>query len=239
MRKSTFMFSSWLVLSVILLQSQAVFSADTNASLRADIANGQTIYNEGKGNATACISCHGEKGQGVELMEAPRLANIGQIYILKQIADYSNDKRKDGGADALMPDIAKGLNPQDSLDVAAYLDSIEYEMEPSDLKALAADGVKVGDPKNGKIIMSKGIKPKVPACRNCHGFSGRAPNIGAIHQQKYTYLVNQLNRYRDGSRNNDQKVGKSGIMRGIAKNLTNENIMDIAAYLSTVDPMAP
>ena len=82
--------------------------------------------------------------------------------------------------------------------------------------------------------MTKGIKPLVPACQDCHGLSGRAPNIPAIHQQKYVYLVNQLTRYRDGSRGNDQSVYKVGIMRGISKKLSDENIADVAAYLSTV-----
>ena len=239
MRKSTFMFSSWLMLSAVTLQSQAVFAGDAVANIRADVAHGQTIYNEGKGDATACGGCHGEKALGMDAMGAPRLANIGQIYVIKQLIDYAAGKRTDAGAGAAMNGIAKALNEQDRRDVAAYLDSLEYETEPSDLKALAADGGKVGNPKKGKIIMTKGIKPLVPACQDCHGFSGRAPNIPAIHQQKFVYLVNQLNSYRDGSRANDQTVYKVGIMRGIAKKLTDENIADIAAYLSTVTGLTP
>jgi cytochrome c553 len=239
MRKSTFMFSSWLMLSAVTLQSQAIFAADAPANLRADVANGQKIYNEGKGDATACGGCHGEKALGMDAMGSPRLANIGQIYVIKQLIDYSSGNRTDSGAGAAMNDIAKALNEQDRLDVAAYLDSVDYETESSDLKALTADKGKVGDPKKGKIIMAKGIKPLVPACQDCHGFSGRAPNIPAIHQQKYVYLVNQLNNFRDGSRANDQAVYKVGIMRGIAKKFSDENIADIAAYLSTVTDLTP
>jgi cytochrome c553 len=239
MCKSTFMFMSWLMLFAVMLQSQAIFAADVPANIRADVANGQTIYNEGKGDATACGGCHGEKALGMDVMAAPRLANIGQIYVLKQLMDYAAGKRTDAGAGAAMNDIAKALNEQDRRDVAAYLDSLEYEMESSDLKSLAADGGKVGDPKKGKIIMTKGIKPLVPACQDCHGLSGRAPNIAAIHQQKYVYLVNQLNSFRNGSRANDQTVYKVGIMRGIAKKLTDENIADIAAYLSTITSLKP
>ena len=239
MRNSTFMFLSWLMLSAVMLQSQTVFAADAVANIRVDVANGQTIYNEGKGDATACAGCHGEKALGMDAMGAPRLANIGQVYVLKQLVDYAEGKRIDEGAGAAMNGIAKALNEQDSRDVAAYLDSLEYATDPSDLKSLAADGGKIGDPKKGKIIMTKGIKPLVPACQDCHGFSGRAQNIPAIHQQKYVYLANQLNRFRDGSRANDQKIYKDGIMRGIAKKLTDENIADIAAYLSTVTSLTP
>ena len=239
MRKSTFMFSSWLLLSAFTLQPQAVFAADAAVNIRADVANGQTIYNEGKGDATACNGCHGEKALGMDAMEAPRLANIGQIYLIKQLDDYASGTRTDPGNGAVMNDVAKALNEQDRLDVAAYLDTLEYATEPSDLKALAADGTKVGDPNKGVLIVTKGIKPLVPACQDCHGLSGRAQNVPAIHHQKYVYLVNQLKRYRDGSRANDKKIYKDGIMRGIAKKLDDENIADIAAYLSTVTELTP
>ena len=239
MRKSTLMFSTWLMLSVVALQSHAVFAADLAANIRADVANGQTIYNEGKGDATACGGCHGEKALGMDAMEAPRLANIGQLYVIKQLADYAADMRNDAGGGAAMNGIAKALSEQDRRDVAAYLDSLQYETDPSDLKALAADGTKVGDSNKGILIVTKGIKPRVPACQDCHGFSGRASNIPAIHQQKYVYLVNQLNNFRDDSRANDPMVDKVGIMRRIAKKLSDENIADLAAFLSTVPSLTP
>ncbi len=239
MRKPTMTFLSWLMFSAVALQSQTVVAAETAANIRADVANGQAIYNEGKGDATACAGCHGEKALGMDAMGTPRLANIGQKYILKQFMDYAAGNRNDAGMGATMNGIVRALTEQDRLDVAAYLDTLEYQTESSDLKALAADGGKIGNPKEGKIIMTKGIKPLVPACQDCHGLSGRAANIPAIHQQKYVYLVNQLTRYRDGSRNNDQKIYKDGIMRGIAKKLNDENIADIAAYLSTVASLTP
>lgn len=227
------------MLSTAALQPRAVFAEDTPANLRANVENGQVIYNQGKGEATACSACHGEKALGMDAMETPRLANIGQMYIVKQLNEYAESQRISPGGGAVMNDIAKALVEQDRRDVAAYLDSLEFAMDPSDLKALAAEGGKVGNPAKGKIIMTKGIKPQVPACQDCHGFSGRAPNIPAIHQQKYVYLVNQLKTYRDGSRANDRAVYKIGIMRGIAKKLSDENIADLAAYLSTVTDFAP
>jgi cytochrome c553 len=239
MRKPILTIYSWLVLSAISLQCPTAFAADAVANIRADITNGQTIYNEGKGDATACAACHGEKALGTDAMGAPRLANLGQVYVLKQFADYAAGNRNDAGMGAPMNGFVRALSEQDRRDVAAYLDSFEYRTEPSDLKALAADGAKIGSPKKGKLIMTKGIKPLLPACQDCHGLSGRASNIPAIHQQKYVYLVNQLTRYRDGSRNNDEKIGKDGIMRGIAKKLSSENIEDIAAYLSTLTSLTP
>ena len=239
MFKSRFMFSSLFMMSTIALQLQVALAGDADANVRADVSNGQAIYNEGKGEATACKGCHGEKALGNDAMGAPRLANIGQIYVLKQLNEFATGKRSGSGAGGTMNEISKALDEQDRRDVAAYMDSFEYEMEPSDLKSLAADGGKVGDPKKGKIIVTKGIKRLVPACEDCHGLSGRAPLIPAVYQQKFVYLVNQLNSFRDGSRANDQTVYKVGVMRGIAKRLTDENIADVAAFLSTAPGITP
>lgn len=238
MRKPNFIVTS-LLLSAVMLQPPAAVAAEAAANIRADVTNGETIYNQGKGDATACAGCHGEKALGMDAMEAPRLANIGQIYLIKQLDDYAAGKRNDPGNGAVMNDVAKALSEQDRLDVASYLDTLVYATEPSDLKALEAEGNRIGNAKKGKTIMTKGIKPLVPACQDCHGFSGRAQNVPAIHHQKYVYLVNQLKRYRDGIRTNDKKIYKDGIMRGIAKKLSDENIADIAAYLTTVTDLTP
>ena len=229
---------SMLLIGLIVLTALP-WTAWAGESMGINIANGQTIFNEGKGEAMACQGCHGATGLGVDGMGAPRLANIGQAYIVKQLTDFSNDLRIPAGMGAVMNGIAKALTVQDRRDVAAYLDSLEYVLESSDLKTLATDGAKVGQADLGKLIVTQGIRGKVPACQDCHGFNGRAPHIPAINQQKYVYLVNQMNAWRDDSRANDPMVGKIGIMRGIAKKLTDEDIANVSAYLSTAPRAAP
>jgi len=138
-----------------------------------------------------------------------------------------------------MNGFAKALNEQDRRDIAVFLNTLEYVSDPSDLKALATDGVQIGKPELGKIIVTEGIKGKVPACQDCHGFNGRDPRFPAINQQKYVYLVNQLHNWRDASRANDPEVEKIGIMRRIAKLLSDDDILNIAAFLSTASRVAP
>ena len=232
-----FMLSSLLMLSVSILQSGMASAAEATAGI--NISNGQTIFNEGKGEAAACQGCHGEKALGNDAMGAPRLANIGQGYIIKQLTEFAADKRTPSGAGAAMNGFAKALNEQDRRDLAGYLNTLDYEIDPSDLKALATDGNKVGQPELGKAIVTQGIKGKLPPCQDCHGFNGRDPRFPAINQQKFVYLVNQLNSWRDDSRANDPTVDKVGIMRGIAKKLTDDDIANIAAFLSTAPRVSP
>lgn len=247
MRKSILILSSWFMLALTVLPLGTASAAegtkaDTKVGMNVTVGNpdnGQAIFNDGKGEAAACQACHGEKALGNDGMGAPRLANVGQAYIIKQLTDFAADRRTPAGAGAAMNGFAKALNEQDRRDIAVYLNILEYVVDPSDLKGLAADGVQVGKPELGKIIVSEGIKGKVPACQDCHGFNGRDPRFPAINQQKYVYLVNQLHNWRDATRANDPEVEKVGIMRRIAKLLSDDDILNIAAFLSTAPRVAP
>ncbi len=236
--KSNFLLSSCLLLAVAF-QSPAVLAADAPANIKADALTGKTIFMEGKGDASACIGCHGFTALGSDMMGAPRLANIGQVYIAKQLGDFAAASRMPEGMGMVMLGVGAALSEQDRRDVAAYLDTLPNEEEPSDLKSLAAEGTKVGNPKAGKQIVTKGIKGSVPACQDCHGFNGRSAHIPMINQQKYVYLVNQLTAFKSGARANDPEVSGTGIMRGIAHKLSEDNIVDIAAYLATAKRVAP
>lgn len=224
MRKSISMLSSWLFGAAAVVVASASFAAGGNA------ANGKTIFTNGKGAAAPCMSCHGDNAQGNDMMGAPRLANQGEAYIVKQLSDFAADKRVPSGMGAVMPMFAKELTEQDRHDIAAYLSSIKAKPELSDLKALKDSGVEIGNAAKGMVFVSYGVADKAPACMSCHQYNGRGafPMFPKIGQQKYVYLVNQLHNWRDGSRAND--VG--AMMRQVAKKLTDADINDIATYLS-------
>lgn len=68
------------------------------------------------------------------------------------------------------------------------------------------------------------------ACIACHGADGKAiqpayPNLAGQHA---SYLAKQLKEYRDGDRVN-------ALMSGQAANLSDQNILDLAAYFSQMD----
>jgi len=223
-------------------------------AVTASVANGKKIYDNGKvltpaGALTpgaepvgvevaqaqagievpACVTCHGENAMGNDDMGAPKLANVGYAYIVKQLTNFKEGKRIDKTM-SVMNDIAKGLTEQEIRDLAAFENSQPRVGELSDLKALAAGGTKVGQTFKGKALVVYGSPGKVPACQSCHGDNGRGadPIYPKIAQQRYVYLVNQLKSWRDGSRANDP----IGQMRAVAKNMTDDDINDAAAYLS-------
>jgi cytochrome c553 len=196
-----------------------------------NLTNGKNIFENGKPDAgvPACGVCHGDKAMGNDGMGAPRLANIGYVYIVKQLTNYAEDKRTDTVMNQ-MNGIAKALTEQDRRDLAAYENSFPRNSELSDLGALKADGKKIGEAYKGQIIVRYGVEGKISACISCHGFNGRGadPVYPKIGQQKYNYLVNQLTHWRNGARTNDPM----GQMRAVAKNLSDDDIINVATFLS-------
>jgi len=201
------------------------------AAVTANVTNGKNIFENGKTDTgvPACATCHGDKAMGIDAMGTPRLANVGYVYIVKQLTNFAEDKRKDLTLDQ-MNGIAKGLSVQDRRDLAAYENSFPRDPELSDLKDLKANGTVVGEPYKGQILVRYGVEGKSSACQSCHGFNGRGsdPVYPKIGQQKYVYLINQLTHWRDGSRANDPMEQ----MQAIARTLSDEDIHNAAAFLS-------
>ena len=215
---------------------------------KGNISNGKAIFENGKGAVPACSSCHGADGNGDDNMGTPRIAGQFAIFLEKQLEDYATDKRKDTTM-FVMNDNAKGLSSQDRKDVATYLESIspwaskgKMAFGGSDLKELAANGTAVGSTSKGKSIVewgegSPGDARTLTACRSCHGYNGRGapPIYPRIGGQRYVYLVNQLKKWRDGTRANDPM----GQMQAVAKKMTDEDINNAAAYLTNASDFSP
>jgi cytochrome c553 len=236
MRKLSNLAMACLGAAAMLAFSGASFAEAGEVTV--NLTNGKNIFENGKpdANVPACAVCHGDKAMGQDAMKAPRLANIGYVYIVKQLTNFAEDKRTDNIMQQ-MNGIAKALSEQDRRDLAAYENSFPRNAELSDLNQLKTDGTKIGEAYKGSILVRYGRngpgvaeKDRVSACTSCHGFNGRGadPVYPKIGQQKYTYLVAQLTSWRDASRANDPM----GQMRKVAHNLSDDDINDVATYLS-------
>ena len=88
----------------------------------------------------------------------------------------------------------------------------------------------------GAIIAAQGVPPRVPACAQCHAFSGGSDGSGAfprIAGQSFYYLDQQMRDFASGVRVN-------AVMTPIAKGLSIEDVADVAAYYAGVaSPFLP
>ena len=243
--------------TVTVLSISSVYASESvSYSDLGNIENGKKIFLEGKqivehpkapapgesvdqqvGEAQAgievpaCITCHGQEGLGEDSMGTPRLAGQGFAFIVKQLEDFATDKRMDTTM-FVMNNNAKGLTPEERRDVAAYVASLEHPKTGSDLNAVKDLGNPVGTRYLGQSLAQYGAPDRgIPACHSCHGYNGRGafPVYPMIGGQKYVYLVNQLKKWRDGSRANDPM----GQMRKVASSLSDEDIYNVATFLTS------
>ncbi len=94
--------------------------------------------------------------------------------------------------------------------------------------------VPVGSLERGKTLVSSGAG-KTIACASCHGVRLKGSAIGpALAGNFGTYTVRQLHGFKGGTR----KGAQSALMQSVVAQLSDHDIVDIAAYLSSLDPAA-
>ena len=226
-----------VALAVVTMMSSATVLASGSVSYSdlGNLDNGKKIFMNGKGDTVpACTGCHGNEGLGDDNMGTPRLAGQGFNFLVKQLEDFATDKREDKTM-FIMNANAKGLSAQERRDVAAYAASLKQPITGSDMAQVQSAGtVPVGVRYLGKGLAQYGAPERgIPACHSCHGFNGRGafPVYPMLGGQKYVYMVNQLKKWRDGSRANDPMAQ----MRKVASKMTDEDIYNVATFLTSAE----
>jgi cytochrome c553 len=92
---------------------------------RGSIGRGRSLANiSANGTTTACITCHGNRLQGVGLV--PGLAGRSPTYLLRQLFAFQTGARSAATAQPMLPVVAK-LKIRNMIDVAAYAASLQPE----------------------------------------------------------------------------------------------------------------
>lgn len=169
---------------------------------------------------STCSQCHGDRGLSTAPL-FPNLAAQDKDYLIAQLKDFRDHKRSDPHAQAYMWGMANRLTDATIDEVATYFSSLpppagEKGQNPQEVAA-------------GHKIFENGIKSEdVPACMLCHGKtaagSATVPRLAGQHRE---YLAAQLLAFRTDQR-------KNPIMHANAEHLTDEQIRDVAAYLSSL-----
>jgi len=119
-------------MAMSLTDEQAVEDVAAYVSLLDAPKPARTIegdVNAGKKAFEPCIACHGEKGEGSKSLNAPRLSNQHDWYIVRQVQNYKAGIRGSHPKDiygAQMRPMAQLLTTDEQInDVAAYLATLE------------------------------------------------------------------------------------------------------------------
>lgn len=189
----------------------------------ADPEAGKQLAANGKPGAAvqACVACHGPAGITPTGGIFPNLAGLRSEYLAKQLADFRSGTR----VQPLMNSIARALTEQEIGQVAAYYGTLagppmhvgEFGGEAARRLDVDGDGARA-----------------LPACANCHGLRGmgEGPLLPRLAGQSREYFTDQMNAFRNGSRQNDDV----GVMRAFSQRLTDAEIQALAAYYAGPAP---
>lgn len=206
----------WIVLAVFCLLPMMLW-ANTPQPNQVLVGN-PTI---GKEKAAQCVACHGPDGNSVG-PTFPKLAGQNERYFIRQMQAFKAGDQGGRATAQLMRGVVANLSDADIADLAAYfaLQTPTHGQTESNLLAL------------GQIIYRGGnLNSGVPACSACHGATGAGnaeAGYPALAGQQMDYVIQTLHNFREDKRSNDDQ----GIMRDIAKKMTEAEIKAVASYIA-------
>lgn len=194
-----------------------------------------------------CVACHGERGISKQ-NNYPHLHGQHRTYLLREMRAFRDGTR----TDPIMSPMLGSMSDQDLMDMAAYYASFNTilgsetpiaptaqvmptpatpattEQPPAAADAAATATAAASDAEATGGDAEAGLT-KAIRCRACHGADGRgtSPSYPNLNNQHAEYLAAQLRAFRDGTR-------KDAIMTNLARPLSDQDIVDIAAYYATL-----
>ena len=199
------------------LANQSTYSA-LNSKPAGDAAVGAAQYG-------VCAACHGQQGEGIVAMNAPKIAGQSGWYLKRQIMNYKNGLRGTHQGDTFgqqMIGMVATLASEQAVDnVVAHIRTF-----PDNPPAASVEG-NVGDGADEYRI-----------CAYCHGKDGmgvQALNAPRIAGSSDWYMARQLDNFKTGVRGAHPKdyYGYQMALMGIT--LRDEQaINDVIAYINTL-----
>ncbi|VAX08525.1 hypothetical protein MNBD_GAMMA25-801 [hydrothermal vent metagenome] len=174
----------------------------------------QEAYNAGRERSTLCSFCHGEDGNSIK-DDVPNLAGQNPLYLWTQIDHFANGSRKNFVMEAL----AREFSHDDKLNLAIYFSA-------KNVRSQAADSSRA---KKGRVLYKQ-------SCMVCHGESAHGTEkFARLAGQKAGYLLQTLKSFRAAANNPSSKeaVRRSESMEMITRTLTDEDMLNLVAFLSS------
>ena len=162
--------------------------------------------------AEICDACHGPNGNAV-IPANPSLAGQSWRYLYIELKDFNEDRR----TDPVMTPISKVLSRDEMIALGNW-----YAAQKPAVNQFKADSAKVAA---GHKVTDAVL------CAMCHGggFSGQN-EVPRVAGQNYDYVVKQLKDFKYRRRTND-----AGNMTSVAHTLSDEDIENIAQYITTLN----
>jgi len=175
---------------------------------------------DGQKKSEICASCHMVDGNSKVGMY-PKISGQAEAYMVKQLTEFRKGEQGNR-SNPVMAAIVQAYTDQDIADLAAYFASQTVTIGEADPELVA-----LGE----KIFKGGNSKTGLPACAACHNIQGlgnKAANIPRLSGQLAEYVAIELHRYQKDQR----KTDLNGMMRDIAKLMTEQEINAVSSYVS-------
>lgn len=208
-----------------LLSSIAVALGVTFAAPFA-VAGGDTA--KGEPLTIICSACHGADGNSA-MATFPKLAGLGEKYLLKQLKNIKSGERPI----VEMTGLLDNMSEAQLADIAAFYNSKTTQLSGSkNFKVLVNSGVEVDAlPMGTKLYRAGNKEAGIPACSGCHsprGLGNGPAGYPRLSGQHPDYIVKQLQDFRAGRRVNDE----AKVMRGIAERMSDAEMTAVANFIA-------
>jgi cytochrome c553 len=171
----------------------------------------------GEERAFFCSVCHGVDGNGKPGIQkqkkepVPKVAAQNPVYLLEQFEKFGDGRRKNN----VMQDLAKNFSEKDKIDLVVFYARMSRTQG-------------AGDPE----LNARGKQVYFKRCQNCHGADGMGGEGYANVASQYAYFVEKtLRDFRDGTGDRD-----NAMMASMTKNLSDEDIRAVSAYIESMPP---
>ena len=211
----------------IVVENQAEFDAWVASNPTYADTQNEVVGNAQAGAAqyAVCAACHGQQGEGLQALNAPKIVGQEGWYLRRQLNSYKAGRRgvheDDIFGRQMAPMAATLANDQAVENVIAHIQTFPDNPSPTTID---------GDVMAGQKIYN--------VCAYCHG--GDAQGIQAINAPRMAgmtdwYLANQLKNFRSGVRGAHPQDFYGKQMGFMGRNLqTDQQIYDVIAYIGTL-----
>jgi cytochrome c oxidase subunit 2 len=202
-------FNQWLA-------QQPTYAELTFHKHSADMIAGKALYQ-------TCSVCHGEDGQGIQALNAPKISGQQDWYLKRQLHYFKTGVRGSAENDIYGKQMAPMAlilaNDKAVNDVVTFITTLPDKPTPHTIQ---------GDLNKGEDIYL--------TCGKCHGLSGkgnwalRAPRIAGMSDW---YMVTQLKNFKLGARGAHPDDSTGYQMTSMVLSLTEEKVNAVVAYMNT------